>query len=78
MRSNIKVETGPEYRDRIFTIHLCDYDLASLQLDRLDRAVIDSPVKEPADILQSLEIIFRRLHQQQPKASATPPLQSPK
>ena len=58
-------ETG----DWIFSGRVLDHDLMRLELDRLDRAVISSPAITAADTLQGLEIIFRRLGEQNAKAA---------
>lgn len=39
-------------------------DLNRLRLDPFDKAVIFSPIEQAADILQSLEIVFRRMREQ--------------
>jgi hypothetical protein len=41
------------------------HDLATLRLDHIDRQVISSDAVTAADMLQSLEIIFRRHGEQQ-------------
>lgn len=48
-----------------FSGELTVHDLAALKLDGIDRMVINSPAETAADHLQSLEIIFRRLHEQE-------------
>ena len=40
-------------------------DLQDLRLDHVDQAVVGSPALNVADQLQSLEIIFRRIGEQQ-------------
>lgn len=40
-------------------------DLVKLKLDHVDRAVVFSPATTAADMLQTLEIIFRRMAEQQ-------------
>lgn len=62
--AEIHYSYDPDKRRWSFNGFVSDDDLARLDLDHLDRLVISSPVEEPADILQSLELIFRRLHQQ--------------
>lgn len=44
-----------------FSGSLTEHDMQRLELDPLDLLVIESPVENAADALQSLEIIFRRL-----------------
>lgn len=55
--------------DIIFLGRVCDSDLVGLDLDKLDRMVIGSPIENAADVLQSLEIIFRRLGKKNARAS---------
>ena len=54
--------------DLVFAGRLRMIDVVDLNLDGLDRAVIEEPVTSAADLLQSLELIFRRLHQQREEA----------
>ena len=49
-----------------FSGHITEHDLANLRLDNIDRMVVVSEPENPADVLQSLEIIFRRHAQQNP------------
>lgn len=41
-----------------------DHDLQGLRLDEFDKAVLSSPMNNGADILQNLEILFRRHYEQ--------------
>lgn len=41
-----------------------DQDLQGLNLDDFDNSVLKSPIKNGADILQNLEILFRRYYEQ--------------
>lgn len=52
-------------RASVWQIILPDAVMEEVELDPMDKAVINSPVEQVADILQSLEIIARRWHEQQ-------------
>lgn len=41
-----------------------DDDLACINFDKLDTAVLASPISQPADMFLYLEIIFRRAKEQ--------------
>lgn len=62
--THLKCERDTVTGDWIFSGRVDSFDLRALNLDRLDRAVIATPAQTAADHLQSLEIIFRRLHEQ--------------
>lgn len=47
------------------------HDLAKLKLDHVDRAIVFSPANTAADMLQTLEIIFRRMAEQTINPSTT-------
>lgn len=50
--------------DRTFIVKLPRKDMVDIQLDRWDKAVINSPAETAADILQSLQILAFRQSQQ--------------
>lgn len=54
-----------DYAKRIWTFSgsYSDHDLQNLNLDEFDQSVLDSPMKNGADILQKLEILFRRYYE---------------
>lgn len=54
-----------EHARHVYTVIVPDADLVSINLDRLDRAVLAEPVKTAADILQVLQILAFRQQQQQ-------------
>ena len=43
-------------------------DLRDVKLDRFDKIVIDTPHESSADVFQDLEILARRIQEQQLKA----------
>jgi len=64
MDSSLVAHRDEMNRQTVFRVTLCDSDIAKLRLNCIDKAVIESEAKTAADMLQSLEIIFRRLHEQ--------------
>jgi hypothetical protein len=64
MSSNVKIERDEAHKRLRIVATLEDGDMAGLRLDAFDQMVIDTPFKEPADIFQNLEIIFRRMKEQ--------------
>lgn len=59
-----KYPDGPKRGFTEFSGFITDDALIELRLDHIDRQVVGSPMRDTADILQSLEIIFRRWAQQ--------------
>lgn len=53
-----------ETDDWVFSGRVNNFDLMRLDLDELDKAVVLSPIKSAADFFQNMEIIFRRLGEQ--------------
>jgi hypothetical protein len=48
----------------VFSGRLHPLDLAELHLDEMDRLVLATPILTGADLLQNLELVFRRMAQQ--------------
>ena len=61
---NIKQEKNPATGENIAIIKYFDEELVRIDFDVFDRKLLFSPIEEPADVLQSLELIFRRGYQQ--------------
>lgn len=55
---------GPRRGFREFHGFVTDEALMELRLDGIDQQAVNSPIRSVADLLQSLEIIFRRSEQQ--------------
>lgn len=68
----MKFEIVNHHFDNKITFHgeFTMAELEAIRLDHLDRLVVGSPAKSCADILQSLEILFRRWAEQNPGADA--------
>lgn len=62
--THLTCSKDPQTGGWIFSGRVTDHDITRLNLYRLDRAVITSPTETSADVLQSLDIIFRRLGKQ--------------
>lgn len=58
------IETG----DIIGKFRVPAKDLGEVKLDRFDQMVIDTPHESVADVFQDLEILARRIQEQQLKA----------
>lgn len=64
MSSRVTMSRFPDGSPLRIVAEIDERDLAELRLDGIDRQVVSSEITEPADILQSAEIIFRRMRQQ--------------
>jgi hypothetical protein len=58
----------PRTGDLTFKGRVSKRDLEALKLDRIDIMVLGEPILTAADLFQNLEIIARRLLEQQPSA----------
>lgn len=61
---DIRLDRDDDKRRWIFSGSYSDNDLQGLNLDDFDCAVLKSPMQNGADILQNLEILFRRYYEQ--------------
>lgn len=57
------LETG----DKLVKARIPKADIAEIELDRLDRAVLATPAETAADVFQDLEILARRQAEQTSK-----------
>lgn len=71
-RTTMNWEQDASTGDLLFSGRVRHLDLAMLDLDRLDLVVLASPTNKASGILQSLEIIYRRMEEQCPKNCVLP------
>ncbi len=60
-----RIERNDATGETTFSGKITKEDLQKIQLDWIDKMVVDSPAESAADYLQSLEILFRRHAEQQ-------------
>jgi len=53
-----------EKAETVYVVKAPDTMLQRVEFDNWDRAVLDHPIEQPADILQNLELLARRAHEQ--------------
>lgn len=67
MRTDSHVEWTTDVKDGslVFSGRVNHRDVANLRLSRAEQAIIDIAAENPAELLQCLEIVFRRLAESQ-------------
>ncbi len=61
---NIKIEEDMYNDSKVYTVTVPNRDIAHINFDQLDSAVIAEKAEHGSDVLQSLQIIFFRYEQQ--------------